>query len=321
MTRVVAVLVLMATSAHADTAPSPLASPAPWAQGVTDEQKAQARVLLDAGNALLLDKKYVEALDKYAAAAAMWDHPAIRFNMVRCQIQLGRNLEAYENLELALKYGAAPLEETVYNEAVAYQKLLATQIGDIKVSCAQPGVKLTLDGQPLANCPAQESRRVLAGPHQVVGTKQGLMTRTLELVVVGGKDQGVDVKLDPLATGAKIVHRWPGYLPWTVFGGGLALTAIGAVTLGLAHNEIRAYDDAIDAMCTDRCTADELAPLQHYQDDSRRNNILGGTAVIIGATAVATGAVMVYLNRGRTIYPEVAPVPGGGATVSLGASW
>lgn len=322
MTRVVAVLLLMTTSASADTPPSPLATPAPWSQGVTDGQKAQAKVLLDAGNALLLEKKYVEALDKYAAAVAVWDHPAIRFNMVRCQIQLGRNLEAYENLERALKYGAAPLEETVYNEAVAYQKLLATQIGDIKISCTQPDVKLTLDGQPLATCPAQETRRVLAGPHQVVGTKQGLMTRTLELVVVGGKDaSAIDIKLDPLAKGAKIVHRWPNYLPWTVFGGGLALTAIGVVTLNLAHNEIRAYDDAVDSMCTDRCTPEELAPLQHYKDDSHRNNILGGTAVILGATAVATGAVMVYLNRGRTVYPDVAPAPGGGATVSLSGSW
>src|SRR3954465_1572782 len=126
---VVIALTLLPAVVHAD------GGNAPWAQGVTDEQKAQAKELLDAGNALLLDKKYVEALDKYTAAVAVWDHPAIRFNMVRCLIQLGRNLEAYDNLQLALKYDAAPLEKTVYDEALAYQKLLETQIGDIKVSC------------------------------------------------------------------------------------------------------------------------------------------------------------------------------------------
>jgi hypothetical protein len=45
----------------------------------------------------------------------------------------------------------------------------------------------------------------------------------------------------------------------------------------------------------------------------------------LGGATVVTGAVMLYLNRGRTVYPEaverlspsVSPVPGG-ATLSLG---
>ena len=39
--------------AHADTQP--------WVTGVTAEQKAQAKVLLDAGNTPFLEKKYAEA--------------------------------------------------------------------------------------------------------------------------------------------------------------------------------------------------------------------------------------------------------------------
>ena len=31
-----------------------------------------------------------------------WDHPAIRFNLVRCYVQLGKNVDAAQNLELAL---------------------------------------------------------------------------------------------------------------------------------------------------------------------------------------------------------------------------
>jgi tetratricopeptide (TPR) repeat protein len=110
---IVCAVMLARAPAHADS---------PWAEGVTDDQKLRAKALLDAGNALLIEKKYVEALEKYTAAVAVWDHPAIRFNMVRCEIQLGKNLEAYEDLEKSLRYGAAPLEETVYNEAVGYQR-------------------------------------------------------------------------------------------------------------------------------------------------------------------------------------------------------
>jgi tetratricopeptide (TPR) repeat protein len=291
---------------------------APWSQGVTEEQKAKAKVALDQGNALLLDKKYVEALDKYTEAVGQWDHPAIRFNMVRCQIQLGQNLEAYENLEKALKYGADPLEETVYNEALAYQKLLQTQIGDIQVSCKQDGVKLTIDGKPLATCPAQESRRLLAGPHQIVGTKAGLLPKTEDIVVVGGKPLGIDIKLDPLAKGAKIVHRWPGYLPWTIAGAGLGIAAIGGVTLWAAHNQMEAYDAYVRANCTGQCNEMQTAEAKRdYYDPAQTKNTLGGVTIVVGAAAFATGAVMVYLNRGRTVYPDVAPMPGGGGAVSL----
>src|SRR6185312_506210 len=80
----------------------------PWAVGVSDAQKAQAQKILEEGNQLFLKKDYAQALDKYKAAVAVWDHPAIRFNIVRCLIQLDRPVDASDNLALALKYGAAP---------------------------------------------------------------------------------------------------------------------------------------------------------------------------------------------------------------------
>lgn len=289
---------------------------APWSEGVTDEQKARAKVLLDAGNALLIEKKYVEALDKYTQAVAVWDHPAIRFNMVRCLIQLGRNLEAHDNLEKSLKYGAAPLEETVYNEAIAYQKLLASQVGDIEVSCDQAGVTLTLDGQPLASCPTKQTTRVLSGAHQIVGTKQGLLPKTVEFVVKGGETKPVDVHLDPLAKGAKVVHRWPTYVPWSVFGGGLAVAGIGVAVYAFGNSQMNSYDAWVDDNCTGNCP-DAMVP-EYVRDDKEgaelKNNI-GVSMMVTGGAAVAAGAVMLYLNRGRTVYPEVR-VTAEGAAVS-----
>ncbi len=190
---------LAAAPARADTAP--------WAVGVSDARKAKAKQFLDAGNARMLEKNYTLALDNYNAAVAQWEHPAIRFNLVRCLIQLDKLAEASENLKLALKYGAAPLEDQIYNEALAYEKLLAKQIAELTVSCTQPGVTVTLDGQPIASCPFVEKRRVKPGPHQVVGTKSGLLTRTIEVFSVGGATQDVAVRLDPLASAATI-EQW-----------------------------------------------------------------------------------------------------------------
>ena len=308
---VVAVLLAQAP-AHADS---------PWAEGVSDDAKLKAKALLDAGNALLIEKKYVEALQKYTAAVEVWDHPAIRFNMVRCQIQLGQNLDAYENLEKSLRFGAAPLEETVYNEAVGYQKLLASQVGELSVTCAQPSVQLTLDGKPLAACPTKKSMRVLAGPHQIVGTKQGLLPRTLELVVVGGKTETVDVKLDPLAKAARVEHRWPQYVPYTVFGGGLLVGGVGILFQVLGSQQMKEYDRWVDTRCTGNCQGDELADVQHLYDGAKLKNAIGVSLMVTGGAAVAASAVMFYLNRGRTVYPEVTPVAGGGATVSWHGSF
>ncbi len=320
-------LTAAAAPAHAETPP--------WSVGVTDAKKATAQKFLEAGNALFLDRKYAQALEQYKSAVAAWDHPAIRFNIVRCLIQLDRPVDASDNLKLALKYNAAPLEEAVYNEALAYEKLLANQIGDLKVSCAQPDVKITLDGQPLASCPANETRRVAPGPHQLVGTKNGLTTKTVEVIVLGGKTQDVPVKLEPLGRSARIEHRWPTYLPWVVFGAGFAVAGIGGVLDLNAKADMDSYDRTVAQNCsviscdTKDLNDHRLDGVRGLDDDARLKTNIAVSVMIVGGATIATGAVMLYLNRGRTVYPEsiekvtptVTPLPGGGATISLSGAF
>jgi tetratricopeptide (TPR) repeat protein len=317
--RALAVVIGAALAVHAAPAH---AQKAPWAEGVSDEAKAQAKTLLDAGNALLLEKKYVEALEQYKQAITHWDHPAIRFNMSRCLIQLGRNVEAFESLEKALKYGAAPHEATVYEEALGYQKLLASQIGDLTVACTQAGVSMTLDGKPLGTCPTTVTKRVLTGQHQVLGTKRGLLPKTVEVIVSTDVATGtvtprsIDITLDPLAKAARIEHRWPQWIPWTVFGSGLALGGIGLIFQTQAVSQMDEYDRWVTERCAGNCPDAELADVAHLETDSERNSAIGVSLMVTGGAAVATGAVMLWLNRGRTVYPpavEVAPLPGGAA--------
>lgn len=298
----------------------------PWSIGVTETQKAQAQQFLEQGNALFLDKKYGEAMEKYKAAVGAWDHPAIRFNIVRCLIQLDRPVEASDNLKLALKYGAAPLEEAVYSEALAYEKLLANQIASITVKCTQPGVKMTLDGQPLATCPAEELRRVTPGSHQLVGSKEGFLTRSFEVVVIGGKEQHVSISLDPVEKAARIEHRWSTWVPWVVFAGGFAVTGFGGVLDLVAVQEMDSYDRAVAQKCASRaCAEGDLDPSDlDLESSAERKSAIAVGIMIAGGATIATGAVMLYLNRGRTVYPSaveritpsVNPVEGG-ATLSF----
>jgi tetratricopeptide (TPR) repeat protein len=327
--KIVALAALVACSALAAPRPARADDAAqPWAAGVTDAQKAAAQKLLDAGNALFLDKKYADALDRYQQAVAIWDHPAIRFNIVRCDIQLDRVVEATDNLQLALKYGAAPLEEAVYAEALAYEKLLAKQTGNVDVKCSQPGVKVTLDGQPLVTCPGTEARRVAPGNHQLVGVKVGFVPQTTEVIVLGGKHADVALELVPLDKAGKIVHRWPGWVPWVVFGGGLAVAAMGGVLEGVAEGDFHRYDDEVGVLCPTGCKAGEgagdknLAQLASEKQSAQRWNDAAVGVLVTGVAATATGAVLLYMNRGRTVYPDavlpvVTPLPAGGGMASL----
>jgi tetratricopeptide (TPR) repeat protein len=281
---------------------------APWAVGVTEEQKAQAKAALDEGNVLLLNKQYAEALAKYQTALASWEHPAIRFNVVRCLIQLDRLVEASDNLKLALQYGAAPLDEAIYNEALAYERLLANQIGELVVACDQGGVKLTLDGQPLAHCPAKTSRRVVPGPHQLVAIKQGFLTRTVDVVVVGGKKQAVSVKLEPLGKNVQVVHRWSAWVPWTVFAAGFGIAGAGALLQLDATSDMDNYDRILGDQCkVIPCTDSQLAPYDSLRSSAELQSRVAGGVMIAGATTVVVGAAMLYLNRGRAVRLDAVP--------------
>ena len=315
---VLAVTLGAASPARADDAA------APWSQGVTAAHKAEAKQLLETGNALFLEHKYAEALDAYRRAIAVWDHPAIRFNIVRCLIQLDRAVEASQNLDAALKYGATPLEDTVYAEAIAYQKLLANQTGELEVACGQPGVVMTLDGQPLASCPSHERRRVATGRHQLVAAKPGFLTRTEDVVVAGGTTEHAEVSLLPLAETAHIVHRWPSWIPWVVFGGGLAVAAGGALVEGIASSKIADFDRALVRDCSGPgCGPSRPIPAADLELESSAHTYgaIGVAVIAAGVAATATGATMLYLNRGRSVYGyEVAPIPGG-ATVGVRGSF
>jgi hypothetical protein len=303
--RWVIALCLLVRIAHAEDKP--------WTVGVTDAQKAEANKFLDEGNARFLDKNYPAALESYRKAIAAWDHPAIRFNIVRCLVLLDRPVEAFDNLELALKYGNAPLEESVYTEALAYQTLLAKQIADVTISCKQPGVAVVLDGQALPACPTEQTKRVGIGHHSIVGTRDGFVPMTKDVVVAGGDKQRIAIELAPVAGPARYGHRWPTWKPWAVFAGGLVLAGVGGVFEVRAFSEMRDYDNLVASVCPGGCAPDAL-PSSRDKDRARRDSAIGLSLIATGAVAATIGGIMLYMNR-ETAQPVGVSATDGGASV------
>lgn len=310
--RVLIVLALLAAAARADDQP--------WSIGVTPEQKAKAQELLDAGNAAFVDNRFDDALASYRKAIAIYDHPSIRFNMVRCLIQLNQPIEAEDNLKLALKYGRGPLKEDLYTEALSYQKLLAQQIATIDVSCDQAGVALSLDGQALPACPMKQSVRILPGSHQVVARKAGYVTRIEDVVLVGGSRQAANMTLKAVAASGRVTHRWATWMPWTVFGAGVGVVGIGALIEVKGASDMNAFERTVRHDCPMfACPAGTVDT--SLQDSATFENRLGIGVMAAGVATAATGAVMLYMNRARVVYPvEVSP-RGDGAVVSVSGTF
>ena len=271
-----------------------------WSTGVSEDRKAHAHELLEAGNALFVDNNYADALAKYREAIAVWDHPAIRFNIVRCLVQLERPIEAWDNLEAALRYGAGALEPAVYEEALAFKRLLAHQIGHIEIRCTQPGAKIVLDGDTLGTCPAVETRRVLPGTHVVVGSLAGYLTRSQDVVVVGGGDAHADISLIRLSDAAHVTHRWPIWIPWVVAGAGAAVAGIGGLVELKARSDQDLYERTVTKQCSSMACDDPALVGLHDSAVSENRFAIG--MMSLGIAAVATGGVLLYMNRAQVDY-------------------
>jgi hypothetical protein len=321
--------------AHAQLAPTtqstpsapgaPQIEPRPWAAGVPASEQAAAIELYVAGNREFTESRFPQALARYKEAIRHWDHPAIRFNMAVCLINLDQPLEAHDNLEHSLAYGEPPLGPDAYGQAVTYRRLLAGQLSRLTIRCKEPGMRVSVDGKPLFTGPGAFDQIVMPGPHQVVAAKAGFLTDSKTLVAVAGKVTPYEVHAMAIVAAPTMVRRWAAWLPWAVFASGGAFVAGGAWSYSAAAHNFDRYDQIVAARCAQRCSAETLASysdLRRYQDRGNAEQVAAFSLFVVGGAAVLGGIVGLILNqphvpsevmRGQ---PMVAPTTGG-ATVSM----
>jgi hypothetical protein len=304
-----AVLVCMVTATTAAWADEP------WEQGVPQARRDQAQALFAEGNALFAQQAHQPALEKYKAAIALWDHPLIRFNMAVTLVRLDRILEAADDLDSALRFGAEPFTPELYRQAQDYQKLVSGRVGNIEASCDAAGAQVLLDGKPWFACPGTKKLRVLTGEHLVVGEKHEYMTVSRRMIVAGGATASTKLDFLPLDAVVKLEYPSPRWLPWTTAGAGVAI-ALGGLGLHLvARNQMDQFDADFRRRCPGGCKPDysDVPDLKQDRDSAQLKGDIAVTMMIAGGVATAGGAVWVYLNRPRRVLPamEVAPTNGG----------
>lgn len=320
-------LALLAARANAQPAVEPEA-PAdadehrPWAVGVSKVEQATALALYESGNREFAESRFAQALAKYKEAIRHWDHPAIRFNMAVCLINLDQPVEAMEDLARGLGFGDGPLGPDAYTQGLTYRKLLDAQLAHLKIGCGEPGTQITLDGKYRFTAPGALDEIVLPGEHQVVATRTGFVTVTRTLVLVAGKRTRYDVPPLEVRVAARMVRRWPVWAPWLVLAGGAAAVAVGAQSYVAARANFASYDRDITTRCPDGCDAATVARYPDFREHRSLGDIEQVAALSLfaaGGAAIVAGTIGLLFNEPRVqvesshAQAAVVPLPGGAA--------
>jgi hypothetical protein len=281
--------------AYADDAAVP-----PWAAGVSQADKDRAGELLAEGNVLLDQGLHAQAIEVYRKAIGHYDHPAIRYNIAVALISLQQPLEAYDELARALAYDGAALEPEVLPQARSYQQLLESQIVRVAIDCVEPGARAALDGKDLGPCPFTRTELLLGGPHQLIAEKPGFLTRRFDVSAAGGEERSARIELMTIDEATVTRRRWARWKPWAVTGAGVA---VGLAGLGFelqSSATLASYDDAVGVLCPD-APCDTLPPrVADAYDRGRLQNRIAIGLFVTGGAVAATGAVLLYMNRGVT---------------------
>lgn len=298
----------------------------PWAAGVSDEQQQQALRLLEEGNRQFELAQRAMALATYRRALAVWDHPAIRYNIAVALIDQDQPLEAYENLELALRYGPEALLEDQHAQGLTYRKLLLGQLAQLRVVCGEPGARVLLDGRELLVGPGEVMRVLLPGEHSLVATKTDYLTTTRTVNLVAGRVETANLALVAAPRVVETRRRWAAWKPWAVVGAGAAV-ALADVPLRLvAASTMDDYERAFTAACPQGCVEAEIPSAA--RDLRSRARLQSGVAIALfaaGGATLAGGVVWMIANESRPVHDRpvaLLPVVGtDGAGLSVAGSF
>jgi hypothetical protein len=309
------VLLLLAGTAYAED---------PWAIGVPMDKQKQANALFAEANQLFAQQAHAPALEKYKAAIALWDHPLIRFNMAVTEIRLDRILDAAEDLDRALHYGATPFSPTLYQEALDYQALVKRQVGVIESSCSQADVHVLLDGKPWFVCPGTQQQKVLAGEHVLLGERKEYMTRSQRIIVKGGATDTERLSLVPIESAVRFEYRYRRWVPYTVAATGVALAAGGLAVYLAGRSQMDQFTADFTTNCPAGCKMDfsDKPFLRDEKDSADLKGKIGIGMMAAGGAVAVTGIILTIANKAQRVLPsvEAAPTPGG-ATATVGWSF
>ncbi|HEX2690676.1 MAG TPA: hypothetical protein VHN14_28865 [Kofleriaceae bacterium] len=139
------------------------------------------------GNRLFKIPLFGRAAEQYTAALRQWKHPAFYFNLALAQLNLGKDVEAHDSLEQALKYGEEPLGAERFQEAKKQLQEVERQLGRLHVTCQTLGAEVTLDGVLLFTGPGSYEGWVKAQDHEITAKNPDYLAQARRVTISPGK--------------------------------------------------------------------------------------------------------------------------------------
>jgi hypothetical protein len=301
-----------------------------WAKNVPADTQKKAQALFGEANNLFAEEKHAPALEKYKAALALWDHPLIHFNTAVTEIRLDRILDAADDLDKALAFGAKPFPtKELYQQALDYQNLVKGRVGDISASCDQAHVHVNLDGKPWLTCPGNATARVLVGEHTLIGTDDGKLyvPETRRIVVGGGKANVERLRLRSVDSDFVLKYPYPRWIPFTIAGGGAAVALGGLAFWFAGKSQMDHFEASFASQCQTGCPAsldgsEGQRLLAEERDSAKLKGKIAVSMMIAGGAITVTGVVFIVLNKAKRVLPvEVVPNGQGGASAIYSGSF
>ena len=271
----------------------------PWANGVPEAEQQAALVAFRDGNLQLNDGLFAKASDKYREALKHWDHPAIHYNLALALMNLDQPIEAYNNMQASLKFGEPPLQsKDKFDHAKEYLLLLEKEIATVEVSCDKVGAKVTVDGALAFVAPGKFQTQVLVGKHTFVAEKQGYTTHINAPYIGPGEKFRIELKLYTSEELTRYKRKWNAtWMPWAVIGAGALIAGGGALMEVSANSAYKDYDAKVAACNMNNQGCPTTAALNDMKSSGDSKKTLGFVGYGIGAAAIVTGAVLLYVNR------------------------
>lgn len=207
----------------------------------------RARELFREGVALSDRRQWEDAAERFRQALELRDAPAIRYNLAATLVQLGRDAEAAEELDVVLSGAETP--EDLRGQAQSLLEQVEPRIGRLEVAAEgfESGVTVSLDGEALGRERLARPLRVSAGSHVVTAEADGEEVGREEVLVEAGGSAAVvlvpprsdadQAIVDAAAGGAEegpeetpLIRDWR---LWLGVGVGVAVV-IAAVAVGVA---------------------------------------------------------------------------------------
>jgi hypothetical protein len=178
---------------------------APVLAQVSDSQRAAARDLFKEGDTLQRSGKFVEALDRFQRAQAVYEAPTNLLRIAECDAALGRLVESAEAFRAVLRAplppGSPPAFQAAIDQARAELAQVEPRVPRLTVDVEQParaaGLRLQIDGQSVASALVGAAMPLDPGPHKIALSAPGYAPAEQQVVLKEQEARTISFSLKP----------------------------------------------------------------------------------------------------------------------------